>query len=176
MRLFWIAMLLGLVACSSVEVHTDFDRNLDLTHYRSYSWSQQPKTQNPLMDERLKFALDSQLQSKGWKLSDKGEGEVQLVGIVTTKENERIDTMYNGGGPGFWGRGYYMGGGFGSSTSTVTTYIVGTLILDMFDAKSHRPLWRGTASGTISENPEKNVEQIEEAVQKLFKEFPPSAK
>jgi hypothetical protein len=162
-------------ACSSVEVHTDYDPNLDMTHYRTYAWKQRPKTTSPLMGERLNAALDAQLESKGWKQVALGQGEVEVVGYVTAKENERIDTINSGGGPGLWGRGYWMGGGFGSSTSTVTTYLVGTLIVDLFDAKTQRPLWRGTATGTVSNDPQTNVERIQEGVQKLFLEFPPGS-
>lgn len=166
-------MMISMMGCSSIEVHTDYDKNLDLTRYKSYSWLKKPSTNNPLMDERLMAALDTQLQAKGWRLMPDGKGEVVLFGTLTAKENERIDTMYNGGGPGFWGRGFYMGGGVGMSTSTVTTYLVGTLVIDMFEAQSHRPLWRGSASGTISNNPEKNARNIQEAATKLFKDFPP---
>lgn len=171
----WVFLASLMSACSSVEVHTDYDPNLDMTHYRTYAWKQRPKTTSPLMGERLNASLDSQLESKGWKRVELGQGEVEIVGYVTTKENERIDTMYSGGGPGFWGRGYWMGGGFGSSTSTVTTYLVGTLIVDLFDAKSQRPLWRGTATGTVSNDPKTNVERIQEGVQKLFLDFPPGS-
>jgi hypothetical protein len=147
-----------------------------MTHYRTYAWKQRPKDTNPLMAERLNAALDAQFESKGWKQASLGQAEVEVVGYVTEKENERIDTFYNGGGPGFWGRGYWMGGGFGSSTSTVTTYLVGTLIVDLFDAKTQRPLWRGTASETISKDPQTNVEQMQEGAQKLFADFPPGLK
>jgi hypothetical protein len=52
---------------------------------------------------------------------------------------------------------------------------VGTLIVDLFDAKTQRPLWRGTATGTVSNDPQTNVERIQEGVQKLFLEFPPGS-
>jgi hypothetical protein len=81
--------------------------------------------------------------------------------------------MYTGMG----GWGYYGWGGMGmaSSTTRVTTYTVGTLVLDMFDTKTKRAIWRGTASGTVSEKPEQNTANIEAALNKMFTNFPPGS-
>jgi hypothetical protein len=174
----WLVLTLGLTlsACSAIDVHTDFDQSVDFTAYHSYSWAQRPVTGSPLMDERMVNALNAQLQLKGWRLMPDGQGDAVLFGVLTTRENERIDTTYSGMGPGLIGRGFYMGGGFGNSSAVVTTYLVGTLILDMFDTRSHKPLWRGTASGTISNNPDKNVRNVQEAFEKMFQNFPPGIK
>jgi len=66
------------------------------------------------------------------------------------------------------------GGGFGSATTTVNTYEEGTLIVDLFDAKTQEAVWRGTATQDLSSNPEKQSKNIDKAVQKLFSKFPPA--
>jgi hypothetical protein len=35
-------------------------------------------------------------------------------------------------------------------------------------------VWRGTASDTVSDKPEKNEKKIQKAAEKMFKKYPPS--
>ena len=75
------------------------------------------------------------------------------------------------------GYGYRYGGmGMGTSSTVVNEYAVGTLVVDMFDAKSKSLVFRGTAEDEISDNPEKNAKRLEKASTKMFKDFPPAAK
>lgn len=61
----------------------------------------------------------------------------------------------------------------GSVTTTVDTYQVGTLVVDIFDARTKEAIWRGTSSKTLSGNPQKNADNLNKAVVKMFKNFPP---
>ncbi len=83
-----------------------------------------------------------------------------------------MDTFYNGfGGGRRWG-GF---GGFGDATTTVETYKVGTLVVDLFDAKTEKLIWRSSSSDTLSDNPDKNTKNLGKGVTKMFKNFPPNA-
>jgi hypothetical protein len=75
------------------------------------------------------------------------------------------------------GYGYRWGGmgGMGSATTTVSEYTVGTLVVDMFDAKSKGLVWRGAAQDELSDKTEKNIKKLAKASDKLFKDFPPGA-
>ena len=53
------------------------------------------------------------------------------------------------------------------------TYEEGTLVVDLFDMSDKRVVWRGVASETVSDNPEKNSKKVQKAVEKMFKQFPP---
>jgi hypothetical protein len=66
--------------------------------------------------------------------------------------------------------------GMGTSQTMVSEYQVGTLVVDMFDAKSKNLVFRGTAEDELSDNPEKNAKKLEKASSKMLKNFPPSAK
>jgi Domain of unknown function (DUF4136) len=54
--------------------------------------------------------------------------------------------------------------------------LVGQLVVDIGDVKNKKFLWRGTASGTVSDKPEKVEKTIEKAVTKMFQKFPPPVK
>jgi hypothetical protein len=70
-----------------------------------------------------------------------------------------------------WGmRG--IGGGMGSITPEQS--VEGTMIVDLFDAKTHALLWRGIAQDTLSNNGGKNQKLVQNAVSKMFKQWPKS--
>jgi hypothetical protein len=47
------------------------------------------------------------------------------------------------------------------------------LVLSMFDAKTKKLAWRGTATGGLSDKPEKNIGKLNSAASKMLKNFPP---
>jgi hypothetical protein len=63
----------------------------------------------------------------------------------------------------------------GSATTTESEYVVGTLVVDIFNAKSKQLMFRGTAQDELSDKPEKNVKKLAKASDKLFKDFPPGS-
>lgn len=93
-------------------------------------------------------------------------------------EPSTYDQMY---GYGFWGRGYrypsplfyrpaYDGG--------VRVYNQGSLIIDMVDAKTQQPIWRGVSEKRLSKSlsPQKQREILTSAVMEILAQFPPVAK
>jgi hypothetical protein len=109
-------------------------------------------------------SVDAQLSSKGWQRVE-GNGDVALTAVGATQ------TFYDGLGPGWFWRG------FGDqATITVVTHKVGTLVLDMYDTKTHKLIWRGTASDTLSKKPEKNEDKLDKCVEKMSHKFPPGEK
>lgn len=62
------------------------------------------------------------------------------------------------------------------STTTAQNIPVGTLAIDMLDPANKQLVFRGTASDTLSDKPEKNADKIQKAVKKIFDKYPPKAK
>lgn len=166
-----IGSILFLVGASSAQqVKTDYDRNANFGQYKTYSW-EQVKTKNELLVDRIKNAVNSVLQAKGWTEVDSG-GDVSVVAIAMAHDEQTLNTFYDGFGGGWGWRGF---GDFGDATTTTYTYKVGTLVIDLFDTKSKKLLWRGTASDTVSGNSDKNIRKLNKAVQKMLRRFPPEA-
>jgi hypothetical protein len=167
-----------LIACSGETVHTDFIPGTDFSRIRTFAWIKKPATSNPLMDERMVEDINVQLAQHGWKNVDSHESaDAAIAGTVTTKDQERIDTMNNGMGYGGYGYGWRggMGMGGGMSTSTVYHETIGTLIVDIFDTKTKNAIWRGTASGTVTNDPETDTKNTRNAIMEMFKNFPPGS-
>lgn len=165
-------VLLFASASSAQQVKTDYDRNANFAQYKSFSW-EQVKTKNPLDVDRIKSAVSAALTAKGWTQVDSG-ADVCIVAMEITREQQTLNTFYDGFGGG-WGWRRFGGGGFGEATTTTDTYKVGTLVVDLFDKKTKQLLWRGSSSDTLSNNSEKNIKNLDKGVEKLFKNFPPGS-
>src|SRR5215469_15853116 len=153
------------------DVRTDYDHNADFTQYKTFSF-EKIQTRNPLWVDRITSAVSAALTAKGLTQVSSG-GDISIVAIEMTKEQQTLNTFYDnfGGGWGWrWG-----GGGVGESTTTTDTYRVGTLVVDLFDAKGKKLIWRGSASDTLSNKSEKNIKNLDKGVEKLFREYPPKA-
>lgn len=89
--------------------------------------------------------------------------------------------LYSGGGYGGYGPDWPYGRDYGDiysrsamSTATSSTIPPGHLVLDIYDS-SHRDLvWRGNVSGVLS--PGNKGNNLQKAVARLLKYFPPKAK
>src|ERR1700719_4554367 len=151
-------------------IQTDFDHQAVFSQYKTYSW-QEIKPANSLWDARIKNAVDAQLAAKGWTQVDSG-GDVSVVAIKTTQTQRSLQTFYDGFGGGWRWRGF---GGMGEATTTERDYKEGTLVVDMYDAKTKRLIWRGSAEDTLSNKAAKNEKNLDKGVAKMFKKFPPEA-
>ena len=165
-----LLFLLALAPAFAQQVKTDFDHQANFSHYKTYSW-QEIQPANSLWDARIKSAVDAQLAAKGWTQVASG-GDVALVAIKTTQTQRSLQTFYDGFGGGWRWRGF---GGMGEATTTETDYKEGTLVVDMYDAKTKQLIWRGSAEDTLSSNAEKNEKNLDKGVAKMFKKFPPES-
>lgn len=163
--LFLVAMVASAFA---QQVKTDFDHQANFSQYKTYSW-QEIKPANSLWDSRIKSAVDAQLAAKGWTKVD-SSGDVAIVAIATTHTQKTLQTFYDGMGGGWRWRGF---GGMGEATTTEQDYKEGTLLIDMYDAKSKHLIWRSSAEDTLSNNADKNEKNLNKGVAKMFKKFPP---
>jgi hypothetical protein len=167
--LFFVT-LLGSAFAQNVE--TDFDHKANFSQYKTYSW-EEIKPSNSLWDARIKSAVDAQLAAKGWSQVASG-GDVCVVAIKTSQTQRTLQTFYDGMGGG-WGWRRFGGGGFGDATTTEQDYKVGTLVIDLYDAKTKQLLWRGSAQDTVSDKATQNEKNLDKGVAKMFKKFPPDS-
>ena len=167
-----IGMILFAGKVSAQQVKTDYDHGANFAQYKTYSW-EQVKTKDPLDVDRIKSAVNAALTAKGWTQVDSG-GDVSIVAMEITRNQQTLNTLYDGFGGG-WGWRRFGGGGFGEATTTTETYKVGTVVVDLFDAKTKQLIWRGSESDNLSNNSEKNIKNLDKGVDKMFKKFPPGS-
>lgn len=171
-------------------VRTDYDHNAKFENIHTYSWGK-VKTSNPLYKDRVKAAVDKDLQAKGWQLVPSG-GNATVFATDMVKTEQEAETMYSGmdddmdGALGVgWGGGWGWGGwgdgfgdgygmdGFGDSTTTIHNQRVAKLVVDVFDHSTHKLMFRGVADNDLGNNSNKNTKNMDKDVNQMFKNFPP---
>jgi hypothetical protein len=165
-------MCLGM-AILAQEVHFDYDRSATFSTYRTYQWVDYRPVQvgDQLLDQDIKRTVDGQLAAKGLRLVE-SDGDL-LVGYQATISQEK---QFDGFGWGpLWGGGPWGSGGNARVTSS--TIETGTLTVGLFDPTTKRLVWRGSASKTldVKRDPDKNYRNLEKAMAKLFRDYPPRA-
>lgn len=170
-------LTVALAACTTLSVYTDYNPSAQFASYRTYSWRTTPEQVSPLMAQRIVDAIDAQLRAKGWTRVD-SDGDVALAANVASHQEYDVDHFYGGPYWGGWGWGHpgWGWGGWGGYGSTyVRSYTVGTLAVDMFDARTRQPIWRGTAEDTVRKDPVRAAADIQNAVSAMFATFPPGS-
>jgi hypothetical protein len=105
------------IASFAQQVKTDYDGNANFSQYKTYSW-EKVHTQGQLWVDRIKEAVNTALAAKGWASVQSG-GDVAIVAIETTQNQQTLGTFYNGFGGGW---GWRRGGGFGGFGDATTEY------------------------------------------------------
>ena len=154
------------------DVKTDYDHKADFSRYKTFSF-EKVQTPDPLFVDRIKGAIAGNLAAKGWSQVPSG-GDVSIMAMEVDQTHRSLNTFYDGFGGGWGWR--WGGGGLGEATTTVDTYEVGTLVVDLFDAKTKQLLWRGSSTETLSDKADKNTKTLDKGVQKMFEHFPPPEK
>ena len=161
------------------KVSYDYDKTATFASYKTYAHKDGTKVGQPLIDDRIAAAIDTQMALKGFTKSESSP-DVFVVYHVAFDKQKDISTYSSGYGGGYGGYGWGWGGGWGGGTTTtqVRDILVGTLVVDIADAKKGQLAWRGMATKEVNTqaNPEKRDKSINEAMKKVFKNYPPKQK
>ena len=156
-----VLLALGLVGCGpSVKVNYNYDPDVDFFEIGSFTWGGiQSNHMLPRFDvRRMEIALQQELSVRGFQ--QKLSGDVLAVAYLGVMPG-RTDTLE-------YSHGLYW-------TETTKTIHLGTLVLDIIDARTNRLIWRAVAQGKVQEDisPEKRERNIQRIARKVVSEFPP---
>jgi hypothetical protein len=174
-------LALGLSACNAVAVRTDYARDMSASICHTYAFAMehvanadQPAAYaNPLNAERLRQAIQANMSGRGIQLVDRASADC-VVGYAMGSR-QVFDGYYGGyygAGWGFGGRrGWGYAGGWGYDGPWVDNET--RISVDLFEAKSHKPIWHASASQNVNElsGPEA-VQKIDLATAAIFAKFP----
>jgi len=180
-NIIFLTVLALFTGCSGIEVSQDYDVAADFTNLKTFDWylAEQKKTgdlrvDNPLLDSRIRKAVDRSLAKKGYQRLSKGTPDFYVeykYAILTRIGSERVST---GIGFGFGGSRSFGSVGIGTG-SDVREYDEGILVIDITDTINRKHLWRGTGTHRVSRHsdPEKITKEVNENVEKILAQFPP---
>jgi hypothetical protein len=72
----------------AVEVKKDYSHSVDFNQYHTYSWIKVKA--DPLWEDRIMRAIDSELAAKGWTKVDRG-ADAAVAAFGSTKEPANAD-------------------------------------------------------------------------------------
>jgi hypothetical protein len=181
-RIVLFSVCLLLVACrdDGPDVRYNFDKNSDFSKFRTYAWV--PLRDDPRIDslrgEQIKAAVDAEIAKKGLVKTEAETADLYL-GYQAAIEKEMQFSSYKtnwGVGPGWSGGNLHSAVG-GVTTGQMSTIYTGQLALDIYDRRNHWLIWRGIANKTIDIDASQTKQQrnLERAVGKLLKNYPPSS-
>ena len=171
-KVFSSALVVALLLVSAgtliaQDVRYNFMPRTDFSKYRTYKWVNVGGAHpDQIMDAEIKQSVDSQLASKGMTKTDGDKADLYICYQTAVNQETQWDA---------WGSRAF-GSGMGSWTSS--TISVGTLVLDMYAPATKQLVWTGSATKTIdaSANHEKNIKNLDKAMAKLLKNYPPKQK
>jgi len=175
-------LALAITACSTVDVSTSRDPQVDLTQYHTFNFkhSAAPAAAGSLerADQALvEEAVARELEARGYALG----GAPDLAISVYLR---RVEGSYDkrapstGEGSVAYNLQKYYGFYYGYERSWAgkdrVDYQEGSLIIDLVDAGKQQLVWQGVAKGVLFQNrtPEQIAERIREAVRNIFQHFP----
>ena len=161
-------MLLGTIALAQ-SVTYDYDRAANFSKYKTYAWTRGTELTDELNHARVVRAIDGALVAKGLaRVEPSGNPDVLVAYHASFDRNLEIIGSAHGWGP--------FGLGDRSGSARVQPVLVGTLVVDISDARTSALVWRSVASSDIRPNdkPEAREKKITKATEKMFKNYPQS--
>jgi hypothetical protein len=147
------------------QVSVNYNHSQSFSAYHTYAWASNNanQIQNSILAQVAQQDIDAAMQAKGFqKVQESQKPDLILAANGGLKQQ----TSYSA-----WGmRG--IGGGMGGITPQQN--VEGTLIIDLYDFKTQSLVWRGIAEDTLSNNGNKNQQMVQNAINKMFKQWPKS--
>jgi len=150
----------------------DYDKTANFSTLKTYALKDGKKVGDPLIDKRIEAAIEAELAAKG--LTPAASAPDLSVTYHVAFDKKQDITAYSTGGAGY----YRWGGGWGTTDVRVNEILMGTLVVDIADAKKNELVWRGIGvkEVDVQAKADKRDKNINSAVKKILKNFPPPAK
>jgi hypothetical protein len=174
----WLAvgvLAVAASACATMNVSSHVEPGLDFTQYKSWAWgaadalpTSDPRLDDAFFRDHLQGAVERELARRGLGQPEPS-GAPDILVHHHANVTPRIDV--NRGDP-TTGACYD-----GDCRVRVLEQEVGTIMIDVLDARTKRLIWRGWAQTSVEGvlgDPEKVGDRVAKAVTAMFKRFPRS--
>lgn len=161
------AAALAVSGCATgPNVRTDHDASVDFSRYRTFSWvyTAPPTGMNPLVFQRVKDSIDRELQTR---FTPADPGDFAVAFTIGRRDSVQV-TDFGPYGP------FYRGWGWGGRNVDVRNVTDGTLIIDIYDTATKRPIWHGIATQQVNPSRPPSQAQIDAAIAEVLSRFPPA--
>jgi hypothetical protein len=172
--LFSFAFLVPQLAAQKVRIQ--YDKTADFSKFKTYAWVEGTPVFDPKLDAYLKDSMIDLLRGIGMAEAPVNSAELLVTyhAAINTdlSVGTAIDPTYAAtGGIAIPGSSIWEVGGSGA-----THVSKGSLIFEIVNRLTNRPIWTGTAKHTVGDQHHERWNQIHKALDKLFQDFPPQTK
>jgi hypothetical protein len=177
--------LLFLSGCATKpDVATDYEASYNFAALKSFAVksAKQDSKENILISpftlSHIHSLVNSELAKRYQAVDESATADFYVTYHVVMEEKldpRTYDDMY---GMGYWGRGYRHPSSLfyrAPLDGGIRVYNQGNLIIDMVDAKTQQPIWRGVSEKRLNKglSPQKQREILTSAVLEVLAQFPP---
>ena len=131
-----VALVLSPAMLYAQKVSYDYEKTANFAAFKTFALKDGTKVGQPLIDDRIVAAIEQELAAKGLTKVD-ANPDVFVVYHTSFDKQKDISTFSSGYGGGYGPYGWGWGGGWagGSTTTQVRDILMGTLVIDIADAK-----------------------------------------
>ena len=168
-----IVFALLIVSCAPIRVNYDYEKTTDFSKYKTYNYYQDIETgMNELDTKRLLAAIDANLQSKGFSLSETPDF------FINIQSSEYHESQRNTVGVGLGGSGRNVGGGLSVGIPIGQSKINRRIIIDFIDENGKGLFWQSVSESHFNPNSSPSVreERLKAIVEKVLLQYPPNTK
>ena len=167
MKILFCALAICVVSSLAMaqQVSVNYNHEANFSQYHTYAWGSNNKNeiQNSILAQVAQQDIETAMANKGLQKVPESQNPDL---ILTASGGEREQTSWNA-----WGmRG--IGGGMGGISPEQN--VVSTMVVSLYDTKAKELVWRGSAQDTLNNNGSKNQKEVQNAVNKMFKQWPKS--
>ncbi len=186
-KLSLLGLVLAIFSLSSCAtkpyVATDYEESYNFAALKTFTLkSEKQDTKeniliSPFTFSHIQSLINTELSKRYQSVAENSAPDFLVTYHVVMEEKldpTTYDELY---GFGYWGRGYRYPSPFfyRPPMAGVRVYNQGSLIVDMVDAKTQQPIWRGVSEKRLNKglSPQKQREILTSAVLEVLAQFPP---
>lgn len=158
--------------CATMQTDTSHDPEASFAGFETYAWMPDrppdAATGRAFLQRMITNAVDGELGAAGFTRAEEAEADFWVNYHLASEGGLEVRKTYDpygtvtGFGPDVW------------NNTRETTYVEGSLILDVVEPGTRRLLWRGVAREAVPAAPEEAQRAIADAADRLLGDFPPS--
>jgi len=151
-------------------VTIDYDHSVNFLKFKTYTWDRVHAT-DPSVENRITIAVDRDMSGRYMTQVSKN-GDVTIIAVEATQDKQEYTNFYTALNNLSWQRAW-GNGGFLDTAATLQDVPLNTLVVDMYDTKTQKLLWRGVVTEPVAKSQDKNDQIMDKAVNLLFAKYPP---
>ena len=175
-----VIVLVSALFCTVVQAQKTsaaYDKNVDFSTYKTFAFDK-AGARNPFVNMMIVEAIERELTSRGLTKVDT-DPDLRVVYLAATGPNLQVANVpfYHVVNPAYSGM-------VGSAAMAMWDVTTGTLVIDLFDRKTDRVVFRGTINEVLQRAPSADLQAdakmvskpVNKGIAKIFKKYPVKGK